>query len=46
MVSDSKNHTPSLGAGINLKPQHYDDALEVLDPVLLENLWFEVHTEK
>jgi len=44
MVFDSKNHT-QLGAGINLKPQHYNDALDVLDPVLLERLWFEVHTE-
>lgn len=34
------------GAGINLKPQHYDEAIQLSD---LENkddsVWFEVHTE-
>lgn len=35
----------SLGAGINLKPQHYDDALALQDLDLLKHLWFEVHTE-
>lgn len=37
----------SLGAGINLKPQHYDDALRIKteSTLPLERLWFEVHTE-
>ncbi len=37
------------GAGINLKPQHYDDALALIDPGRLSGsatgIWFEVHTE-
>lgn len=37
------------GAGINLKPQHYDDALALADKGTQNNassaLWFEVHTE-
>ncbi len=36
------NATPLKGlAGINLKPQHYDEALNLTDPTY----WFEVHTE-
>jgi uncharacterized protein (UPF0276 family) len=38
-----------LGAGINLKPQHYDEALSFADSSSQQNaatgLWFEVHTE-
>jgi len=38
-----------LGAGINLKPQHYDAALALADGSTqagdLSGLWFEVHTE-
>ncbi|WP_170310693.1 DUF692 domain-containing protein [Leucothrix arctica] len=45
---DSKQSTLS-GAGINLKPQHYDDALSFADPSVQQesfpDLWFEVHTE-
>lgn len=37
------------GAGINLKPQHYDDALSLLTAdsksEAATSLWFEVHTE-
>ena len=37
------------GAGINLKPQHYDDALSLVDAqTRIESspsIWFEVHTE-
>lgn len=32
---------PSLGAGLGLKPQHYEDALAASAP----GLWFEVHPE-
>ncbi|MFT2109527.1 DUF692 domain-containing protein [Marinomonas sp. 2405UD68-3] len=36
------NALPLKGlAGINLKPQHYDEALNLTDPTY----WFEVHTE-
>ncbi|TBR38250.1 DUF692 domain-containing protein [Marinomonas agarivorans] len=35
----------SLGAGINLKPQHYEDALAEHNSMSSERLWFEVHTE-
>lgn len=48
MTQDSAFQTQSLvslGAGINLKPQHYEDALTEQNPVSLERLWFEVHTE-
>ena len=45
---DSKQFS-LLGAGINLKPQHYDDALSLADSASQQNaaagLWFEVHTE-
>ena len=45
---DSKQLSLS-GAGINLKPQHYDDALSLADTStnadLSPGLWFEVHTE-
>ena len=37
------------GAGINLKPQHYEEALSFADPSTRQGasagLWFEVHTE-
>ena len=45
---DSKQSMLS-GAGINLKPQHYDEALLLADSNAQTNestgLWFEVHTE-
>ena len=45
---DSKYSTLS-GAGINLKPQHYEDALSLVksdsQPNASTGLWFEVHTE-
>ena len=45
---DSKQSLLS-GAGINLKPQHYDDALSLVNsdsqPNASTGLWFEVHTE-
>jgi len=45
---DARQSTLS-GAGINLKPQHYEDALSLADtndnPHAASGLWFEVHTE-
>lgn len=45
---DAKQSTLS-GAGINLKPQHYDEALSLADSgaqtEVGKGLWFEVHTE-
>jgi len=40
---DSKQ-LPLSGAGINLKPQHYEEALAQLK-IPSSGLWFEVHTE-
>jgi uncharacterized protein (UPF0276 family) len=45
---DSKQSTLS-GAGVNLKPQHYEEALSLADSSAqakaAPGLWFEVHTE-
>lgn len=45
---DSKQSSLS-GAGINLKPQHYEEALSYADSsaqaTATQGLWFEVHTE-
>ena len=45
---DSKQSTLS-GAGVNLKPQHYEEALSLADSSAqtkaTPGLWFEVHTE-
>ncbi len=45
---DAKQSTLS-GAGINLKPQHYEEALSLASsksyPGTASELWFEVHTE-
>ncbi len=46
----NSEQTRLSGAGINLKPQHYDDALSLADAnaqreASSAGLWFEVHTE-
>ena len=49
-ITGRNSHQPCLsGAGINLKPQHYDAALALADVSTQtgdpSDLWFEVHTE-